>query len=300
MTRIDVTLTILFADIAKSTHLYETLGDQVAKNLIDTCISLMTDITKQHGGSVVKTIGDEIMCTFPSGDQAVEAAKEMHQGLEDMTFDDQPGVTIPNIYVGLQHGPVILEDGDVFGDAVNVAARMVAQAKQRQIVTTEETVNSLKSDYRESAHCIDKTTLKGKSGEIKIYELIWERQDVTVMLDDSPMEQLAVKARLELKCGSTIIEVDEARPMVTLGRQSHNDVVVNDNRVSRSHARVEYRRGKFILIDQSSNGTYVLIQDKKSVTIKRDETTLLGHGLIGLGRDPEPDTPHVIEYSIKM
>ncbi|MCD4716691.1 MAG: hypothetical protein K8R45_08115, partial [Desulfobacterales bacterium] len=65
-TRETDTLAILFADIAKSTNLYETLGDKIAQNLIGTCLSLFSDVTARYNGTVIKTIGDEIMCTFPT------------------------------------------------------------------------------------------------------------------------------------------------------------------------------------------------------------------------------------------
>ncbi len=298
-TRETVTLAILFADIAKSTHLYETLGDKRAQKLIGTCLSLFANITARHQGKVIKTIGDEIMCTFLTANDAVEAGVEMHQELEELTIEDMPGFPPPNIYVGIQWGPVIKDDNDVFGDAVNVAARMVAQAKQRQVITTEETVRELMPELQESARCIDKTTVKGKSGEFEIYEVVWERHDVTVMVEESG-EALTVKARLELRFYDRVVEMDQDRPSVTLGRQSHNDVVVNDNRVSRSHARIEYRRGKFILIDQSTNGTFMLIQGKKRVSLKRDEAQMLGSGIISLGREADPDSPLAIQYAIKM
>ena len=174
-------LAILFADIAKSTHIYETLGDKTAKNLIDASISLLSEVTVKYQGTVIKTIGDEVMCTFPTANDAVEAAIEMHLSLEDMPFPENPDYSSPNIYVGIQFGTVIREDGDVFGDAVNVAARMVALAKQRQIITTEGTVKLLSKERQSSTRCIDKTTIKGKSGEIRIYEVVWEAHDLTVM-----------------------------------------------------------------------------------------------------------------------
>ncbi|MBN1626887.1 MAG: adenylate/guanylate cyclase domain-containing protein [Deltaproteobacteria bacterium] len=299
MVRENVTLAILFADIAKSTHLYETLGNKTAQNLIGNCISLLSRVTAQHHGTVIKTIGDEIMCTFPSADDAVEAAIAMNRDLEQLTIADMPGIVPPNIYVGIQSGPVIREDNDVFGDAVNVAARMVAMAKQRQIITTDETMEALKPEHKCMARVIDKTTVKGKSGEINIYEVIWEQHDATVMVDDS-LDALKIESRMELEFQGHKIDVDQNRPSVTLGRQSHNDVVVNDGRVSRTHARIEYRRGKFMLIDQSTNGTFALIQSKKNITLRRDEATLLGSGVIGLGREVTDDSPIAIHYSIKL
>ncbi|MFH1982936.1 MAG: adenylate/guanylate cyclase domain-containing protein [Pseudomonadota bacterium] len=299
MSRETVSVAILFADIAKSTHIYETLGDRLAQNLIGTCIALMDKITRHFDGTVIKTIGDEIMCTFPTAQAAVDAAKEMHQSIEQINFHEKPDITPPNIYVGIQFGQVIREEGDVFGDAVNVAARMVAQANQRQIITTSETVALLPDEYREKCHCIDKTTIKGKSGEMEIFEVVWEEHDVTVMLDEG-LDNATLKYSLELTFGGTVTIVDESRPTATLGRQLHNDVVVNDSRVSRSHARVEYRRGKFVLIDQSSNGTFLLVQGKKNIHLKRDESPLLGSGLISLGREVNPGGSSAISYIIKM
>ena len=186
-------------------------------------------------------------------------------------------------------------------DAVNVAARMVALAKQRQIITTEEAVKALKPKHKNAARCIDKTTIKGKIGEFNIYEIVWERKDETVMLD-VPLDSLIVESRMELQFGDHITEVDRNRPSVTMGRQRHNDVVVNDIGVSRTHARIEYRRGKFVLIDQSTNGTYVLTQGGRNIIIKRDEASLLGNGIVSLGRKVGPDssrTKHLINFKIK-
>jgi class 3 adenylate cyclase len=291
-------LAILFADIAKSTHIYETLGDKSAKNLLDACISLLSEVTEKYQGTVVKTIGDEIMCTFPAASEAVDAAVEMHQSLGEMSFPENPSFAAPNIYVGIQFGKVIKEGGDIFGDAVNMAARMVAMAKQRQIITTEGTIKLLSAARQASARCIDKTTVKGKSGEIGIYEVIWEEHDLTLMATTSA-EMPTVKSRLELTYQDQSIILDENYPSATLGRQPHNDIVVNDSRVSRSHARIEYNRGKFTLVDQSSNGTMVRIPGKKNVLIRREEIHLQGDGVIGLGRNVTSESESAIHFAVK-
>jgi hypothetical protein len=242
------------------------------------------------------------MCTFPTIDDAVAAAMSMNRNLVNMPVDGKPGAFPPNIYVGIQKGPVIREDNDVFGDAVNVAARMVALAKQRQIITTEESVEAMHSDFKNTARYVDKTTVKGKSGKTKIYEIMWDEKDETVMMDAS-LDSLIIETRLELKFGDQRLEVDQNRPSVTLGRQNHNDLVIDDIRVSRSHARIEYRRGKFILIDQSTNGTYAVMQGEKSIKLKRDETALIGNGIISLGRKTvgkESGKDPLIHFEVKL
>ena len=290
-------LAILFADIAKSSHIYESLGDETAKKLIDACIALLSEVTEKFQGTVVKTIGDEVMCTFPTASEAVEAAIEMHQSLEDIPFPENPGFPVPNIYVGSQIGKDIKEGGDIFGDAVNMAARMVAMAKQRQIITTEGTVKLLSAERQAAARCIDKTTVKGKSGEIGIYEVIWEAHDLTVMANNSA-EMPTASSRLELTYQGQSIVLDENCPSATLGRQLHNDIVVNDSRVSRSHARIDYNRGKFTLVDQSSNGTMVRVPGQKSTLIRREEIQLQGEGVIGLGRNVTSESEAAIHFAV--
>ena len=303
MARENVNLAILFADVASSTRLYDTLGNKAARNLIGNCLSLLSRVISNYGGTVIKTIGDEIMCTFPNANSAVEAAIDMNQSLISLPVDNLPGALPPNIYVGLQMGPVIREDNkDVFGDAVNVAARMVEIAKQRQIITTEETFESLEPELKDKTRHIDTTTIKGKTGEVKIYEIMWEQEDETVMID-VPLADLIGASHLELKTGDQTITVGKDRSIITLGRQSHNDLVINDIRVSRTHARIEYRRGKFILIDQSSNGTYTHSQDGKTTLLRRDETPLSGSGSISLGGEAATspaDNVSIIHYEIKF
>ncbi len=263
------------------------------------CLSRLSDVACQHQGSVIKTIGDEVMCTFPDADHAVNAAKTMQEAIEKMPDIDNTDLGTPNIYIGIHTGPVIMEDNDIFGDSVILAARMVALAKPRQILITEQTVKALTPEYKAFVRYIDKETIKGKRGKLKIYEYIWEQDDVTVILGRSSAS-LVLQSCLELRCGNLIIKVDHLQPSITIGRQSHNDLVLDYERISRSHARIEYRREKFVLIDHSSNGTYVHSQGKNVIHINRDEVQLSGTGIISLGRKASPGSPGAIHYTVKQ
>jgi hypothetical protein len=238
------------------------------------------------------------MCTFRDADNAVKAAKAMQLTLEKIPCDDSADQVTPDIYIGIHIGPVIREDGDIFGDAVNLAARMVSLAKPQQILITEQTFKALTPEYQSSVRFLDKDTIKGKSGELNIYEYIWEPDDLTVMLDRASVT-LSLQSCLELKKGDSIIKVDQRKPSITMGRQHKNDLVLNYKRISRFHARIEYRRGKFVLIDNSSNGTYVHLPNQDSIYIKRDETLLSGTGIISLGRQATPGSPGAIHFTVK-
>lgn len=282
MTETTTALAIMFADIAQSTKLYDKIGNAAAHALISSCIAVMSGVCVAHSGTIVKTIGDEIMCTFPTAKDAVDAAMRMQAALDKIPESDLSGYYSPDIYVGIDYGPVIQENADVFGDAVNVASRMVKMAKRRQIVTTRQVVDTLPQDYSEYCRCIDNVMVKGKSEELAVYEIVWEKEKITVALKSSGEGKSLIKLRLRLQFGEKKFEVSDARPAISIGRLDHNDIIVDDNRVSRFHARIEYRKDKYFIIDQSTNGTYVTEDGADTVLVQRDELQLGNSGMLDL------------------
>ncbi len=293
---------VLFSDIAKSTQLYDQLGDKAANTIIRDCISILTKVTFRFQGTVIKSIGDEILCTFQNPSTAVNAGIAMHEAIDQLEYRDKPDFASPNIYVGIHYGPVIKEEGDIFGDTVNVAARLVSIAKQRQIIVSEQTVKLLSEELSSTTNYIDKVTFKGKSGVINIFEVVWETEDLTFIsskASGSFFKDIRTGMSLILCCNDNTTTVDQNQPNITLGRQSHNDIIVCDSHVSRTHARIEYRRGKFVIIDQSTNGTYIQEHGKKTISLTKIEMPLTGSGIISLGRKPETDSSFAIHYEIK-
>ncbi len=290
----------MFADIANSTHLYEVYGDKVAQTLIFRCIECLKKVTATYQGTVIKTIGDEVLCTFKSPKDAIDAGKKMHQSLDEIDLQQLGIYVAPNIYIGIHYGPVIEVKGDIFGDTVNIASRMKSYAKQRQIITTEDTIKNLPNEYKSVIRLIDKTPIKGKTGETCIYEVIWEEVENITNILDSQMIRMScdnictIKLELTVENQSYLMNFD--RPLIKLGRLPNNDIILNNNRVSRNHATIEFRRGKFFLIDKSTNGTYISIQGKKLLHIKRDEAILVGTGMIGLGVIPSANASETIYF----
>ena len=287
-------LAVLFADVSGSTQLYETLGDVRARAIIARCIAIMTDATRLHGGTLIKTIGDEVMCTFPDASAAAEAACEMQDAITgQMVVEGRP----MGIRVGFHVGPTLLEDADVFGDAVNIAARMTAQAKSGQIVTTGATVEQLAGTRRKACRQIDLTAVKGKRDEIAIFELLWQAEDATIMHAKAPWAtQHRAGGRLVVSAGGTRLELGEGHPSLTIGRADQNDLVVHQPLVSRLHARIEYRNGRFMLTDLSANGTYVVPDGESGGYLHRDSQELNGAGRLGLGEAVAPGGAAVVRY----
>lgn len=288
-------LAIMFADVCGSTKLYDTVGDVKARETIARCITIMTEATERNSGKLIKTIGDEVMVTFPSADDAASAAAEMQENItENMVVDGRQ----IEIRVGFHFGPALLDKGDVFGDAVNVAARMAGQAKAGQILTTSVTVAKLGPLWEDSVRQIDRAAVKGKKDEIEIHELIWQREDVTRMAaagwNTAPTVQ---QSKLILEMGDQRIEVGEDYPTVVMGRSEQSDLIVKDNLISRMHARIEYRKGNFILTDQSINGTFVVSEEGQESFVRRDNMPIRGKGVIGLGQALAPTEPNAIRFT---
>ena len=290
---------VLFADIARSTQIYEQLGDRLAQKLVDECISRLSETTRRNRGEVIKTIGDEVMCTFQHPDDAIRAAVEMNRAVDRPSGQDNPQIPSVQVAIGMHCGPVIRTGGDVFGDTVNVAARIAKLAKPRQILLTDPVSQSIEKASIESIRHVDTDTIRGKSGQMRIAEYLWEPKDATVLLKRSALPESA-RAGLELSWGRHLITVDSQQPAVSLGRQSHNELILNYERISRSHARIEHRRGRFYLVDHSSNGTYIQRPGEEVVFIKRDETQLSGSGIISLGRIATPGSPGAVHFVVKI
>ncbi|MCX7055153.1 MAG: FHA domain-containing protein, partial [Proteobacteria bacterium] len=95
------------------------------------------------------------------------------------------------------------------------------------------------------------------------------------------------------------IALDDARNEITMGRAEENSIVQKGALISRLHARIELARGRFLLVDQSTNGTFVLNADGKESFVRRDSVVLQGEGCIGLGKMPDPNAADVIRFALE-
>lgn len=295
MLKKSLSLAVLFADISGNTSLYESLGDVDAHNLVSSCITALSGIVADHQGTIIKTIGDVVMCTFPKADQAVQAAIAMQKAQDSIHPVIEGKQITVNIRIGIHWGPVIYQNYDVFGDAVNVAARIVALARSRQIITTQQTIHELSEDRGIDDWRLVRITKKAKKGESIIFEIIWGEKSQTMMVANDITMQV-ISCRLHLQFGAKELYLDSNNPAATMGRQLKNDIMFSDVIASRHHASIEHRNGKFVLIDQSTNGTYVSLDGKKTVFVHNDELVLSSHGTISMGREQDDASPDVIHY----
>ena len=224
-------------------------------------------------------------------DDALNAAAQMQKQIVARTRSCKVEGQPVAIRIGCHFGPVVLETRDVFGASVHTANRMTSQAKAGQIMTTAATVDQLSPEWRSAVRQIDVATIRGQGGEVALFEVLWQTEDVTSMLPSIALTNARKALRLRLSVQDRVVVLDETRPQIAIGRADDNDLVVRGNLISRLHARIEFSRNRFTLTDQSTNGTFVQIVGQEEAFVRRDSMPIKGEGLIGLGRVPDRDSP---------
>jgi adenylate cyclase len=288
---------ILFADVCDSTAIYESIGDAKALGLINRLFKLLDKQVNSNGGTTVKTLGDGMVCQFREPDGAFHAACGMQEAAAKLGSDAKPGLKIK---VGYTYGPVVLKDRDVFGDTVNVCARLVAIANPAQVLTTKQTVEALPPGLRGRTRELYATKVRGRASQVTVCEVLWRADPDVTRVDGSELAPQA-KASWVLKlthAGETYV-VDEDS-VLKIGRDATNDVVVVTEHASRLHARIFSKDDQFVIADQSSNGTFVMVDSHaRELRLRRGEALLGERGWIGLGKSAAKHGDHVLRYRLE-
>ena len=284
---------VMFVDIAGSTRLYHEFGDTLAQDSIARSLIHMSENIKRNKGTVIKFIGDEILCYFEQVGHAITAAFSLNELLEQLK--DPNDIKI-KIRIGLHFGATIIDQHGIYGDTVNVAAAMREMAGSRQIIATGSVVEKLPAEIAHCARRIDASRLKGRTEETVIYQLQWEDEDHTQVLSAIESSQRQKTTQLQLVYRNQEICLRKNMPVFILGRDADCSMIVEGELISRHHATIEYRKGKFIFIDSSTNGTYISTEEGRNVYVCHEEVPLWGCGNISLGHIPEQDASNLIQY----
>lgn len=289
MTRQARNVGIMFADIAGSMRLYEAFGNRGALSAIEMCLGLISNVVAQHKGFVVKTIGDEIMACFPDAQETWSAAVQAQRKVEALpALPAAPTPIKMALRIGFDFGQAIENNGDFFGTTVNLAARMVQLAKRGQIITTGPGEAFLPPSHSFVTRGLDWVAVKGKPEGVQVVELLWNQEETTGRMTmiglPTPPRAQERSNELRLSLGPRSWVYDGRSATLSIGREQMNDVVVPNSAASRNHATVERRRDRWVLIDHSSNGTFVRAAGENEIHLRREEYTLSREGLIGFGQ----------------
>ncbi len=297
-------LTVLFADLRGSTALYETLGNAEATSVVTHCVNALARTVGEAGGRVIKTLGDGLMAVFSSPSPGLGAAMHMHDVLEGMVSRGSErgassGLRGLRLQVALARGEVVEMAGDCFGDAVNVSARLLDHAGDNETLITAEVLQGLTLEQRSRFRSLDRLVLRGRVEPVQVHVMGGRRGGA-----DMPATQFGDVSSVTEPDGLRLTWVDLNRVFasqqmpVVLGRSPQATFCVDDSRVSRSHARVDWHSGSFQLTDLSYNGTYVQFADGEIVSLRRGSCTLHGSGVVGLGGSPNDAGAACVHFDV--
>lgn len=284
--------TVLFADLRGSTGLYETLGNARATAVVTHSVSALAGVVHQCDGTVIKTLGDGLMALFRHPRAAVKTADEMHDILASIiagqAANAPPAIagTFPSLklQVALATGEVVEMAGDCFGDAVNVAARLLDHAGDNETLATASVLRKLTRGEQQRFRNMDRIHLRGRAEPVQVHLLESPRSGDAVATTYGEFAQVAEPEAIRLVWLDVNRVFDGPSLPIILGRSTQATYCIDDSRVSRSHARIDCHGGTFQLTDLSYNGTYVRFgSEPEMLSLRRSSCTLHGSGVIGLG-----------------
>ena len=275
---------VLFVDVSGSTAYFERHGEAAGRAMLARCFGIVVPEIGRHGGRVIKALGDGLLVVFDRPSALVAAARALHSAIEDADRT-LPAAERIAVHCGGDFGTVARDDGgDVFGDVVNVAARLQALAGRDQTFVTSDLVAMLTPDERGQLRHLGSFPVHGREREVETYEILWRAGPTTTVIR---RDSMTFHSSLRLEFQGHVLELPPACNHVTIGRDPDNDVVVGDAAVSHHHAEIVRRKGLFYLVDRSTNGTIVQAGQAER-HLQHAEHPLEGQGRLLLGHSDAP------------
>lgn len=281
---------ILAAEVSGTDRLNEKLGETEALRAVERCLNRMDRSVTAHKGRAVKLHDDQLTAAFDTADEAYQAACDMQQRIH--ALPPVSGVSLA-IRIGLHCGILPNDANDSLEEIIEFADYLLTAAHSGQILISANTVEALAtSQHTQIKEATEFPEIKG----IKVFEAIWDNELPPMEL--TPPAAVVHNSRMRIFHGLKEIILGPDRPTLTLGRDSHSEIITRDSRASRNHGRIEKRRDKFILIDQSTNGTFVTFDGEAELVVKHEELVLRGRGSLCFGHTGETEGIERVEFEV--
>jgi hypothetical protein len=197
------------------------------------------------------------------------------------------------IRIGLASGDVELVAGDCYGDAVNVAARLCDLCGPNQIWADAASLLHVSESQGVSFRILGPINIRGRAEPCTVYQIEWREEEASDFLTmQGEIDQILAAGEsdvlgreVELSWREHIKRFKSFELPVHIGRVRNVEFMVNDPRVSRTHARLEWRNGSVVLVDVSSYGSWIRFSGANGadVLLRREECVLHGEGELALG-----------------
>jgi adenylate cyclase len=275
--------TVMFLDMRDSTRLYEAIGDVAAEHALRRAVNLCARQVQAARGAVVKTTGDGLLAVFNDAMAALEAAQQIQV---ELLKHKMVGMAI-----GVHEGPVLAVKGDLYGDVVNVAARLCSLALAGEILCTTEAAKSVPAAVHANVQDMDNFLVRGRREPVHVVKVHWNRSSEETAFHH--LDKQAAPQSLQIEMGSRSYVVGSQKPELTVGR-ADADILIQDRMVSRRHAVIKYVSRRFVLTDQSLNGTFIRYDTAQEVFARRESVDIVGAGAIGFGNPTDVTETRVL------
>ena len=274
-------LIVMFADVSGSAGLFERLGDTEAMYAVERCLKRMNRSIDGYRGRTVQIVGDELLAAFDSAEDACQAAIDMQQRIADLPPVSGLKLTIR---IGLHAGMVVEEEGRLSGEVITNAARIAGIARRDQILGSSSLVAELPQAGAISVRLVPElgSVLQGEES-LGLFQVSWPGHEYAGVPSKLGPSSILPVDRLCVRYHGKAFLLDEKTPVLTLGRDLACKLVIEDRKASRQHARIEKRGDDYFLVDTSTNGSFVMLQGRQEVLVRRHELQLEGSGRICFG-----------------
>ncbi len=287
-------VSILLADVTGSTSLYDKTSNSEALAQIQNYLGQIRRIVSSEGGNFIHSKGDDVLCTFKEPLGAINAARAI------LTKNQRSNLTI---HAGLHHGEIIKTEDDIYGDCVNVCARLASLANPGEVLLSQLFVDQLSKPQQGSLRVLDDIKFKGKDEAIRVYSMQAESTSqhtevgVLTFVSGDIGSGVEPEVIVELTYKGQVYSSSESSS-VTIGRSDENDLVVAQPWVSRQHATISVMRNKAQLVDRSSGGTYITMGKNPELPALRETVLLIGSGTISPTLSTSSRKAEIIQFKV--
>ncbi len=302
-----VQATVVFTDLHGSTAVFEALGNARATETVTHITTWIAQQCELHGGRVIKTLGDGVLALFPDGQSAVKAVVDLQRVHHKRVMRAPAEVRMP-IRIGVASGEVEMVAGDCYGDAVNVAARLCDLCGPHQIWANASALSTVAEGQGVTFRVLGPISIRGRAEPCSVYQIEWKEEDASDFLTMQGHLDPAYAAgdvdalgrEVELSWSGQTKRFKAFDLPIHIGRVRNVEFMVNDPRVSRTHARLEWRNGSVVLVDVSTYGSWVRFAgaNGSDVLLRREECVLHGQGELALGASFADATVPTVAFKV--
>ncbi len=299
--------TVVLADLFGSTGVFESLGNVKATEAVTQATNWVAEKFTAHGGRVVKLLGDGVLATFKKSPDAITAVVQIQRSYQQRLANLPPQLYMP-LRIGVVRGDVVVVDDDCYGDAVNTASRLSELAGPHQIWVNDKAIEKSAQPNDVHFRFLGPIAIRGRSEPCNVYQIEWqEDQNSEYFTVQAPVNASADAGVVDALGGQIELSFNDFKQSfqafelpIHIGRFRKVDFVVNDPRVSRSHATIEWRNGSFMMVDESSYGSWIRFAGSGAdLMLRRDETALHGHGQIALGTSFSDPSAPIVSFVVR-